>query len=356
MNAPFSPPICPPPFPPWWVQQGECCWDWTKALEKLMAKLMSDVINNNPDLLQQLIQEIENAIGTGVVGVTSWNGRVGAVTMTLADLLAAGGAPLNSPQLTGTPTSPTGAAGDNSNQIATDAFVTGAVGSFAAQLAALQSALADLQAQLGAGGGGGSTGGTGNRVPVGSVQIVSSTATADIFADFTQYPLYELEYWDVLPQGTDMLMLQTSTDGSTFNSNPVYDWTFQAIGEENQSTLGSYLGAYPATGIGLNWGEGVDTPDGASGVVRVAVPGLAGRLKCFQSDGVAIWAAAGGPGGPAGPSAARRTPRAGTGTAAWRFVGSGLNGNDTAPLRGVRFLFWQYPIMRGNFAVYGLAA
>jgi len=39
---------------------------------------------------------------------------------TLASL---GGAPLNSPALTGTPTAPTGTPGDASTQIATDAFV-----------------------------------------------------------------------------------------------------------------------------------------------------------------------------------------------------------------------------------------
>jgi hypothetical protein len=59
--------------------------------------------------------------------VTAWNTRTGVVTLALADVTAVGGAPLASPNLTGAPTAPTGASGDNSTQIATDAFVQAAV-------------------------------------------------------------------------------------------------------------------------------------------------------------------------------------------------------------------------------------
>jgi hypothetical protein len=55
--------------------------------------------------------------------VLSFNGRTGAVTLTAADISAAGGAPIVSPNFTGVPTAPTPAAGNNSTQIATTAFV-----------------------------------------------------------------------------------------------------------------------------------------------------------------------------------------------------------------------------------------
>lgn len=61
--------------------------------------------------------------------VTSFNTRHGAVTLTLADITGAGGAPLASPALTGSPTAPTPAPGDNDTSIATTAFVQSAVAS-----------------------------------------------------------------------------------------------------------------------------------------------------------------------------------------------------------------------------------
>lgn len=69
---------------------------------------------------------VQNAITTG--SVATFNGRVGAVTLTSADVSAAGGALLASPALTGTPTGPTASPGTNSGQLATTAFVAAAVG------------------------------------------------------------------------------------------------------------------------------------------------------------------------------------------------------------------------------------
>jgi hypothetical protein len=60
---------------------------------------------------------------TPPAGVSSFNTRAGAVTLTTADVTAAGGALLASPALTGNPTAPTAAAGDNDTSIATTAFV-----------------------------------------------------------------------------------------------------------------------------------------------------------------------------------------------------------------------------------------
>jgi Chaperone of endosialidase len=58
-------------------------------------------------------------------GVLSFNGRAGAVTLTLADVTAAGGAVLASPAFTGVPTAPTAPVGTNTTQLATTAYVAG---------------------------------------------------------------------------------------------------------------------------------------------------------------------------------------------------------------------------------------
>lgn len=63
--------------------------------------------------------------------VTTFNTRTGNITLTLADVTGAGGAPIASPALTGTPTAPTPAQTDNSTSIATTAFVDSAAPIFA---------------------------------------------------------------------------------------------------------------------------------------------------------------------------------------------------------------------------------
>lgn len=70
---------------------------------------------------------VHAAVAAISAGVTTFNSRSGAVTLTVADITGAGGAPIASPALTGTPTAPTVTAGDNSTKIATTAFVAGAV-------------------------------------------------------------------------------------------------------------------------------------------------------------------------------------------------------------------------------------
>ena len=56
-------------------------------------------------------------------GVTSFNTRLGAVTLTLADITGAGGAPLASPVFTGSPAAPTAVLSDVTTKLATTAFV-----------------------------------------------------------------------------------------------------------------------------------------------------------------------------------------------------------------------------------------
>jgi hypothetical protein len=75
---------------------------------------------------------VMNEITAVDAGVLSFNGRTGSVVLLANDISAAGGATLQSPVFTGTPTAPTANAGTSSAQIATTAFVTGAIGALPA--------------------------------------------------------------------------------------------------------------------------------------------------------------------------------------------------------------------------------
>lgn len=61
----------------------------------------------------------------GSGGVTSFNGRTGAVNLSATDIANAGGIANPNANLTGTPTAPTAARGTNTTQIATTAYVYG---------------------------------------------------------------------------------------------------------------------------------------------------------------------------------------------------------------------------------------
>lgn len=65
---------------------------------------------------------VAQAVAAGA-GVTAFNGRTGAVQLTLGDVTSVGGAPLASPTLTGGPTAPTPVVTDNSSLLATTAYV-----------------------------------------------------------------------------------------------------------------------------------------------------------------------------------------------------------------------------------------
>lgn len=70
---------------------------------------------------------VTNAVASATTGVSSWNTRTGAVTITLGDITGVGGAPLTSPVFVGVPTAPTAATGTNTTQLATTAFAANAV-------------------------------------------------------------------------------------------------------------------------------------------------------------------------------------------------------------------------------------
>jgi hypothetical protein len=61
--------------------------------------------------------------------VASFNARSGAVTLALADITGAGGAPVASPAFTGVPTAPTAALNTSTTQVATTAFVVAEINS-----------------------------------------------------------------------------------------------------------------------------------------------------------------------------------------------------------------------------------
>ena len=90
---------------------------------------------------------VAQAIAAAVV---SFNGRTGAVTLNSADVSAAGGAVLASPAFTGAPTAPTATVGTNTTQLATTAYVMaalvagGGVASFNGRAGAVTLTLADV--------------------------------------------------------------------------------------------------------------------------------------------------------------------------------------------------------------------
>jgi hypothetical protein len=84
--------------------------------------------------------------------VVSWNGRTGAVTLQANDLSAVGGALLAGPAFSGAPTAPTAVAGTSTTQLATTAFVAaalasvGGVTSFNGRAGAVTMTVADVNA------------------------------------------------------------------------------------------------------------------------------------------------------------------------------------------------------------------
>ena len=95
---------------------------------------------------------VMNALSSG--GVTSFNTRTGAITLLASDISAAGGATLVSPIFTGVPQAPTAAPATSTAQIATCAFVAaainGAVSSFNGRTGAITLTSADISAAGGA--------------------------------------------------------------------------------------------------------------------------------------------------------------------------------------------------------------
>jgi hypothetical protein len=155
------------------------------------------------------------AVAAGTAGVASFNGRTGAVSLIANDLSAAGGALLANPIFTGTPQAPTATPGTNTAQLATTAFVmaqiaaSGGVASFNGRAGAVTLTTADVSA---AGGpylptaGGTLTGnlnGT-NGTFVGSVVLQSSTAGQNLQFQNLAGASRGGIFWDPANSGTGM--------------------------------------------------------------------------------------------------------------------------------------------------------
>jgi hypothetical protein len=95
------------------------------------------------DTTQLATCEFVQATTAAAAGVSSFNARTGAVTLTLADVTGIGGAPIASPSFTGTPLAVTAAVGTSTTQLATTAFV-------AAAIAAIGSGVVSFEGRTGA--------------------------------------------------------------------------------------------------------------------------------------------------------------------------------------------------------------
>jgi hypothetical protein len=198
-------------------------------------------------------------------GVTSFNGRAGTVTLSLADITGAGGAPLASPAITGTPTAPTPTAGDNSTAIATTAF--------ARTLAAAPIA-------------------SGSRVLLTTVTVSASAAFFSFFYNFTNaYDQYALDIYNVnLAAGNQYLYMRCSADGNTWDASNNYS---SSLGYSQIVTPSGGFVAYSATD------HGVVGNTGNTGLVsqyrlRFSMPYITTGYKLFQCDSVSFMS--GGPG------------------------------------------------------------
>jgi len=70
---------------------------------------------------------VTKAVVASTTGVSSFNSRTGAVSLTLSDVTAVGGAPNDSPTFSGNPTVPLAIAGDKDTTIANTKFVSDAI-------------------------------------------------------------------------------------------------------------------------------------------------------------------------------------------------------------------------------------
>lgn len=88
----------------------------------------ANTTNNNQLATTGFVQNVLQAIDAGV---TTFNGRSGAVSLIGNDVSAAGGALLASPVFSGSPQAPTAAPGTSTGQLATTQFVMSALGAVA---------------------------------------------------------------------------------------------------------------------------------------------------------------------------------------------------------------------------------
>jgi hypothetical protein len=95
-------------------------------VDSMSASAGVTTFNTRAGAVTLTTKDITDAGGL-TAAVTTFNTRAGAVTLVVKDITDAGGAPVQSPTLLGIPAAPTAAPGTKTTQIATTAFVTAAV-------------------------------------------------------------------------------------------------------------------------------------------------------------------------------------------------------------------------------------
>jgi hypothetical protein len=227
----------------------------------------------------QFVAQALAAVG----GVTTFNTRSGAVTLSLADVTAAGGAPLNAPALTGIPTAPTAATSTNTTQVATTAFVMAQLGlgnvtSFNTRTGAVTLSAADIS---GAGGAlSSAVPGSGNRVLIGTTTVSSAVASVAFTTGIDgTYDLYELDAINLKTTADDVLCLRVSIDGITWVANA------------NQVNLNFYMtsnvtaapaGAVTTVATSIQATSAIGTSGFSNNYYRFSRPAVSGGLVVFD--------------------------------------------------------------------------
>lgn len=288
---------------------------------------------------------VASAIATAMVNcVTSFNGRTGLVSLQGNDISAAGGALLAGPALTGTPTAPTASPGTSNTQLATTAFVNnaiaaGAVSSFNGRTGPVTLTQADI---IAAGGGVAA----GNRVELVRQVVSSAQSTVQIWWVFDgTYDQYELEAYEVMFSSTSPggLFLQVSTDGSSF-ANTGYSHGYLSNG-------GWSSGIGPSGPIGPTSAQ--IAPRAGNSALTMAAPGyvVAGQAMVFKlktsmpqkpnSFKVFRWDGA--------------WPESAGSMSGGVMIGAGTAAESPNPLRGLRFSLGTGNFTSGVFVLYGIA-
>jgi hypothetical protein len=182
-------------------------------------------------------------------GVTTWNGRAGAVTLTAADITGAGGALLAGPAFSGVPTAPTAAPGTNTTQLATTAFAAALV----------------------------ATPPSGSRVQLARQDVTSATAAVTFLNAFsTTYEQYELVCLDMLAAADNVaLLLSVTSDGTTWGTATSYQYSsFWTLSNATSGVSGTGTAAWISLG---NIGATSSVSNHAW--VKIPFPSLAGAAK-----------------------------------------------------------------------------
>lgn len=110
----------------------------------------------------------------------------------------------------------------------------------------------------------------GNRALISQTTITTPVTSIDLFAGFDgTYDVLELHAYDILPATEAALLMRCSTDGSTFDTAALYNWTL-TYGAGNATGAGT--GAAAATQIQLSNALGTAVNAPSYHVIRMRVP------------------------------------------------------------------------------------